>query len=346
MPHALARRRLLQGEASEASVLLRTVRRWMTARAMITAQATAPFLPNRTIDLMELLAARMGPRLPVLARHVARNMRSAGLYSRPVFQAHFDQLALHLSNALRVFRLGREDGAVARLARGQIDVDDSIGHLRQALAAGCGTVVAPPHVCNYLLTLVRLNQEVPVWVYLRWSKDPRKQALKHAWCRAAGLPVILEPESATDPASRAAACVEVLRKGSALVMTPDIAQKAEKGVAVPLLGRAAFLPTGPASIAMLAGAPLVPVFGRLAGGKHVIYAHEPIAVESLPRAEGGRKAAIQGAMTAWAARFESFLRDCPEAWFLWGDSRWTRVFRGDPEYSRVLSGKCCVGASL
>jgi lauroyl/myristoyl acyltransferase len=317
-------------------VLLRTARRWLTARATITAQAAAPFLPNCTIDLVQSLTARMGPRLPVLAKLVANNMRSADLYTASAFRAYFDQLALHLSNAVRIFRLGREEGAVARLAREQIEVDGSIEHLRHALEGGCGAVVAPPHVCNYLLTLVRLNQEVPVWVYLRWSKDRRKRELKHAWCRAAGLPVILEPESATDPASRAAACVEVLRKGSALVMTPDIAQKVDKGVPVSVLGRTAFLPTGPASIAMLAGAPLVPVFGRLVDDWHVIYAREPIGVESLPRVEGGRKAAIQFAMQAWTGHFEGFMRDCPQAWFLWGDSRWTRVFRGDPEYSGKL----------
>jgi len=318
-------------------VVLRTARRWFTARAIATAQSAAPLLPSWTIDVMQRLMAGTGPRLPVLARIVAENMRSAGVYSPAVFRAHFQQLALHLSNAVRVFSLGRENGAVAGLARTQIEVDESIGLLRTALTAGRGAVVAPPHVCDYLLTLVRLNQEVPVWVYLRWSKDRRKRELKYAWCRASGLPVILEPESATDPASRAAACVEVLRKGSALVMTPDIAQKTDKGVPVKLLGKMAYLPTGPASIAMLAEAPLLPVFGRLGGRTHVIYAREPISIEPLSRAEGGRRAAIQRAMEVWTAHFESFLRECPQAWFLWGDSRWTRVFRGDPEYSGVLS---------
>jgi lauroyl/myristoyl acyltransferase len=282
---------------------------------------------------MQRFVAGAGPRLPILARQVADNMRSAGLYSKPAFRAYFDQLSLHLANAVRIFRLGRQEGATGQLARTQVDVDESIGLLRQVVEAGSGAVVVPPHVCNYLLTLVRLNQELPVWVYLRWSKDRRRREMKHAWCNAAGLPVILEPENATDPASRAAACVDVLRRGSSLVMTPDIAQKADKGVPVRLFGRTAYLPTGPASIAMLAGAPLVPVFGRLVERRHIIYALEPLHVESLPRAEGGRKAAIQRAMQAWVTGFESFLRECPQAWFLWGDSRWTRVFGDDPEYS-------------
>jgi lauroyl/myristoyl acyltransferase len=268
----------------------------------------------------------------VLSRVVARNMRSAGVYDRTVFREYFAQVAGHLSNGLRIFRLARSDGAVGTLARSLIDVDDSITHLRRALGLGRGAIVVPPHVCNYLLTLARLNQEVPVCVYLRWSDDRQKREIKRAWCEATGLRVILEPANAADPASRAAACVEALREGAALVMTPDIAQKSDKGVPVRLLGRELYLPTGPASIAMLAEAPLVPVFGRLVGKTHVIYARRPISVEPLPRARGGRQKAIGQAMQTWAGHFEAFLRECPQAWFLWADSRWTRVFHGDPRY--------------
>ncbi len=318
-------------------MLLRNARRWWTAKASHAALRIAPVLPAPAIGMVEWFVARMGPRFPVLARIVADNMRSAGLYSPDVFRAYFDQTALHFSNAVRVFRFGRTEGAVARLARSQVDVDDSFSHIHDALSSGRGAVIAPPHVCNYLLTLVRLNQEAPVQVYLRWSKDGRRQDLKRAWCESAGLSVILEPASEANPTSRAARCVEALQSGAALVMTPDIAQKADKGVGVDLLGRQAFLPTGPASIAMLAGAPLVPVFGRLEGDTHVITARPPIEVESLPRSQGGRQASIQRAMQAWTASFEAFLRENPQAWFLWGDSRWTRVFRGDPEYAAALA---------
>ncbi|MFH1420313.1 MAG: lysophospholipid acyltransferase family protein [Planctomycetota bacterium] len=318
-------------------MLLRNARRWWTAKGSHAALRIAPALPASAISMVEWFVGRLGPRLPVLAKVVADNMRSADLYSPDVLRAYFNQVALHLSNAVRVFRIGRIEGEVGRLARSQVDVDDSISHVHHALSSGRGAVIVPPHVCNYLLTLVRLNQEAPVDVYLRWSKDGRRQDLKRAWCESAGLSVILEPASEADPTSRAARCVEALQRGAALVMTPDIAQKADKGVAVDLLGRRAYLPTGPASIAMLAGAPLVPVFGRLERDTHVITARPPIEVESLSRSQGGRKASIQRAMQAWVQSFEAFLRKNPQAWFLWGDSRWTRVFRGDPEYAAALS---------
>lgn len=311
---------------------LRERRRWLTRKGAGIARAVAPVLPPGWIEVAEWWMARTGPTWPVLSRIVAANMRSAGVYDRPVIRAYFEQVASHLANAMRVFRLADRDGAVAGLARSQVDLDDSVSHIHQALSHGRGAIVVPPHVCNFLVTLARLNQEVPVRVYLRWSEDERKIEMKRAWCAATGLDVILEPANATDPASRAAACVEALRDGAVLVMTPDIAQRSDRGVAVRLLDREVYLPTGPASIAMLAEAPLVPVFGRLVGKTHVIRASEAIVVEPMARAEGGRQASIQRAMQTWAGQFEAFLRECPQAWFLWGDSRWTRVFRGDRRY--------------
>lgn len=317
-------------------VFLRTARRWWTAKATYAARAVAPALPLRVVDLIERGLARTGPALPILSRMVARNMRLAGVYSETAFRGYFEQVALHFSNAMRVFRLAGKEDALEALARERIDVDTSIAHLHAALEHGRGAIVAPPHVCNYLLTLARLNQEVPVCVYLRWSDDRRKRDIKRQWCEATGLEVILEPASASDPASRAAACVEALRSGKVLVMTPDIAQRRDKGIAVRLLGRQVYLPSGPASIAMLAEAPLVPVFGRMVGGVHMIRAEAPVFVEGLARTDGGRSVALQRALQAWAGSFEAFLRACPEAWFLWADNRWTRVWRGDPRYSAGL----------
>lgn len=288
---------------------------------------------------LERFMAIVGGRLPVLGAHVRANLRAAGLFTPDVHKAYFEQVGVHLANALRILKFQSRPERVSELARAQIAVDASITQLRDALAAGRGAIVAAPHVCNYVLTLVRLNQEIPITVYLRWSSDERKRELKHAWCRAAGLPVILEAPDAANPAARAAACVEALHYGAALVMTPDIAQKdSDKGVPVRLLGRKPCLPSGPASIAMLAEAPIVPVFGRLEGRRHVITVAPPIFVQSLSRAEGGRRMALHRAMQIWADGFAEFLAAFPQAWFLWADSRWTRVFGGDIRYLGELPG--------
>ncbi len=320
----------------ETWVSLRNGRRWLTAQARSAGLAVAPRLSHDTIDFIERWLGGAGPWLPIMGAQVARNMRSAGVYSEAAFREYFRQVALHLTNGLRVFRerdTAESVAANAARAEEQIAIDDSISHLRRALDAGRGAVVATPHVCNYLLMAVRLSREVSVRIYLRWSHDERKRQLKEAWCRAAGLDVVLEPASATDPTSRASALLDILREGHALVITPDIAQQRHKGTAVRFFGQEAFLPTGPASIAMLAEAPMVPLVGRIDGPRHTMVFHEPITVTPLTRAEGGRSAALARAMQQWTDLFERFIREFPAAWFLWGDSRWTRVFSGDPKFT-------------
>jgi len=313
-------------------VSLRSIRRWFTRQALAVGQATAPLLPDRAISGVEWTMRRLSPHLPILSPLVAENMRSAGVHSDTAVRAYFAQVSQHFANGLRVFRWTRQPEKVAALARAQIDLDTTIDYIREAHATRRGAIVAPAHTCNYVLTLARLAQAVPICIYLRWSEDRRKVQMKQQWCQAAGLHVVLEPPSASNPTSRAAACVEVLKTGGILAMTPDIAQKDQEGVEVRLLGRWIRLPTGAASIAMLAESPMIPLFGRLIDGVQQLYAEPPITVEHLSRADGGRKVAVQRAMQQWTDGFEKFLRECPQAWFLWGDSRWTRVFRCDPRY--------------
>jgi len=343
---------------------MRDLRRWLTAKATRGAARLAPLAPWLAIDVLEWGLGRVGPRLPVLGRMVSDNMRAAGVCDRSVVDAYFRQVALHLSNAVRIFRLKRDPAAVAALARREVVPDESIEYARRAAEEGRGAIIVPAHACNFLVSLARLGGELPLCIYLRWSRDRRRVEIKQQWCRTAGLEVIVEPANAADPTSRAAACVEALRQGKLLVITPDIAQRRGEGVPVRWLGRTAYLPSGPAALAMLAEVPMIPLFARLAnrpqahgerwiapvGNRchsaaarsrapiHVPYFEEPLRVRRLARAEGGRQESLRLAMQKWADGFSRFIRDCPEAWLLWGDSRWTRVLRGDPKYAGDANG--------
>lgn len=308
----------------------------MVGQAKSAGLAAAPRLSAGMVDRIERMLARWGPRAPILSRQVLTNMRAAGVGGPDAVDEHFRQMARHLANALRIFRSGFAPEVVAELARKDIAVDQSMELVRSAISEGRGAVIIPPHVCNFLLTAVRLNQEVPLSIYLRWSSDLRKRQLKEAWCKAAGLNAILEPANATDPSARAAACVDILRSGRALVMTPDIVQRAGRGAGVRMFGRVVDLPTGPASIAMLAESPLFSMFGYTRNNVHTMTFKPPRMIVSRSRAEGGRTAAVRDAMQEWGDHFAEFLRADPATWFLWGDSRWTRFFRGDPAYSSPI----------
>lgn len=318
----------------------RQIRRRITAGVMHAGWKVAPLTPGPLVDWMQRFLARGGPLMPILARTVEVNMRAAGVYDRRAFRDYFRHIALHLSNGIRVFKLAGRPGAVARLAEREIALDTTVETLREATRSGRGAVLAPAHCCNFLLSMARLSQCVPVDIYLRWSGDRRRLEMKQAWCEATGLGMIIEPPDAANPTSRAAICVEALRAGRILAITPDIAQRATEGTPVNWLRRRAFLPSGPASLAMLAEVPLFPLFARYADSTQVLYVKEPIVVEMLPRTDGGRREAVRRAMQAWADGFSEFIRACPEAWFQWADSRWTRVLRGDEKYGGAGIADC------
>lgn len=289
----------------------------------------APWAPLPLVAVTEFMIGRLGGRTPVLSSIVRGNLRAAGLYSPEVFEEYFQQVAQHLCNGVRIFH---DPGATATLAKQQIELDASISYLTAAREAGRGVLLAPAHTVNFVLTLARLNQEVPICIFLRWSSDSGKLRMKRDWCEACGLRVVMEPARSMSATTRAAICVDELRTGSILAITPDVAQKAADGAGVRVFDRTAYLPTGAAAIAQLAESPIVPLFGRLEESAQTLYCQPAYQVERVSREEGGRKAALQNAMQTWASQFEAFVKKSPAAWFFWGDRSWTRVFRGDPKY--------------
>lgn len=317
---------------------LRAVRRWCTANALIAGARCAPLMPEFAVCSAEGVARFFGRRLPPLASMVRANMQTAGVYSPERFTEYFTQVARHLGNAARIFKYHRTPGRLQSLAREQVELDSTLARLADYRTGGRGALLAPAHAVNFLLTAARVHQEFPIRVFLRWSKDERRVKLKQQWCEACGLNVLLEPGRTVSATTRAEMCVDCLKRGEILLITPDVAQKRDEGTPVSLLGRTAFLPTGAAAIAMLAEAPLVPMFSRLERGVQVMYIEDPIPIPMRSRAEGGRSAALGTAMQHWTNGFDAYLRACPVAWFLWGDSRWTRFFRGDPEFSDLSGG--------
>jgi len=325
--------------------LVRRARKRLTLGALRAALSLAPRLNDRAADTIERALAglhRLGPLAPHLGRVVRANMRRAGVFRDQADRQYFHQVALHLTGAIQVLRHGRPHGEgvagrLAELIRRRVLRDESIENLRRAVAMERGVIIAPVHACQFLLGLARINQEVPVTVYLRYSRNAAGREAKRIWCRACGMRMIAEPSKAADPAARAAALAEVLAQKQVLVITPDVAQRRGKGVPVQLLGREVHLASGAASLSVLTGAPVVPVTVRPAGDKAqsrvIMSIHKPIEPPDVVRKRGWRQEAIRQVQQRWTLVFEKFLRDYPHLWWLWADNRWTRAWRGDPKYS-------------
>ncbi len=316
---------------------MREFRRAFSGAATATAYRLGPMLPGFAIGALERTTSALGPWMPGLGSLVRSNLRAAGLYDRRALHAYFRNSARHLANGARLFHARTPEALIARLAQREVRVDDSVDIVRQESSRG-GVLLAPAHSCNFLVSLARLRRDIPLSIFLRWSSSARRLEMKRRWCRAAGIDIIMEPSNAADPTARAAVVVDALREGKTVAITPDIAQKSTEGTPVDWLGRRAYLPTGPASLAMLAEAPMVPLFSTFAGDVQTLYFEEPIRIAMLPRSAGGRPEAVRRAMQTWCDGFERYLRAAPEAWFLWADSRWTRVLRGDPKYGGPSRG--------
>lgn len=316
--------------------LLRQVRRRCTSGLVHAAASLAPYAPRVSVNLAEGAIRRVGPITPRLAAIVRRNMLAANVYTSAAFRAYFRNVARHLTNGVRVLSLRDHPAGVRELARRDVRVDETVELAKAEIARCGGGLIAPAHCVNYLVSLVQLNEHVPVSIYLRWSKDARKVELKRRWCDAAGLDVIIEPPKFTNPAARAELIVEAIRTGKTVAITPDLAQRAAEGVPVQWLDRTVYLPAGPASLAMLAQVPVLPLFARSEDDRQVLYFNSAIPIERLPRAEGGRTESVRRAMQTWADGFDRFIRRSPDQWFLWGDNRWTRALQDDPTYSTAL----------
>lgn len=317
---------------------LRNLRRRLTSAAIVTAARCAPFTPALGISALESIFARGGPISPKLAALVRANMRRADITDDAAIKAYFANAARHLTNGLRVLKWASQPQDVINLAHQDVTLDGTLAAARATIQQHHGGgIIAPAHCQNYLVSLVRLNQDIPISIYLRWNKDPRRVELKRRWCAAAGLDVIVEPKNLTNPAARAEICVEAIRAGKTLAITPDLPQKIEAGVPVRWLGRTIYLPAGPASLAMLAEVPLLPLFASYRNRQQVLSFNAAIPVERRTRAEGGRQEATRLATQTWTDGFAAFVRNCPEAWYLWADNRWTRVLNGDARYVDPIS---------
>lgn len=337
--------------------LLQRVRRWITAQVRRAAVSTAPRLSPGAIERLGQIVARGGPYAPIVARQIAGNMRAAGVYSPAVLREHFRRLGEHFAGALYVQRCAADDpdrrgtpaadeatagrtaehrAAFEALIEQRFTLGESLGPLRNAAAAGRGVIVVCPHMTDFLLNVARLNRILPVTAYLRHGKDPVRQEAKQRWYRASGVEWISEPADVGGPLGRIGLMTTALSRGRALFITPDLPQKRDTGVAVAFCGREVYLPGGAALLALRSGAPLFLLTAERDGQRQRLVASRAYEPPAALRGREHRRAVMQDIMQWFARGFESFVRTQPALWYLWGDKRWTRVFRGDPRYAGPL----------
>jgi lauroyl/myristoyl acyltransferase len=180
---------------------------------------------------------------------------------------------------------------------------DGMARLRELLEQGNGLVLAGPHIGGWevITPFASLVPEVSVTAiveddWLAWAvADIRVRS---------GIDVV----SISEPPLRA---LRALRAGQVLVVLADVAQPDMRSVPVALLDAPVLLPAGPAALARIAGAPIVPFAALpIATRAWRIWVGDPIPAPSRGSGRAGEAAAIQALADAWS----QVLRAHPTQW--------------------------------
>lgn len=199
----------------------------------------------------------------------------------------------------------------AETARKLVFLDETLQFLDDALRAGRGAVVVTPHFGNWELFPAHLVQRgYRGAVVGRTPANPYfAKALRDMRARA-GVETL-------DALGSPRAIVRVLHEGGIVGLLPDLDSKRAAGIFVNFLGRPAWTPTGPAHLAVMAGAPVVPAYMILEGDRYRL-TFEPAI---WPDADASRREEIARLTHAWSERFEARIRAHPENW-VWMHDRW------------------------
>lgn len=196
---------------------------------------------------------------------------------------------------------------------------EGIEHLEAALSSGHGAVMLSLHMGCYDLGLRALSLRFPS---LRFAAiaTPQRSALLQGWLsdrRNAGT-VELVPAGPTS----ALRALRIVRSGRPLFLLNDLYMHTSSKVEAPLFGKRCLTSTGPAALARMAPASILPCYVLRDAPDHHI-------VRILPRLElpAGSAAASDEAVTAECnAALEGIIRKHPEQW-TWAHRR----FRYSPD---------------
>lgn len=115
----------------------------------------------------------------------------------------------------------------------------------------------------------------------------------------------------------AKAMLKVLKENRILGILADQDVDAVEGVFVDFFGRPAYTPVGPAALAAITGAAIVPTFIIREGARHIFTVEPPVELADT----GNREADLVTNTQKWSDVVESYIRAYPDQW-VWMHRRW------------------------
>ncbi|MHC4470028.1 MAG: lysophospholipid acyltransferase family protein [Planctomycetota bacterium] len=236
--------------------------------------------------------------------HLAFGDRLPATKRREIAAASFRVLFACAAEWLVMSGLGRE-----RAMESVVRVD-GWEHVTEALEGGRGAVFATAHFGLFeLLPVCFVHRGVSGKVVGRRPGDVGLEALVAENRKRMGMESV--------PQQRAREILRVLKGGGVVGTLPDQDVDKLPGVFVPFFGRPAYTPSGPASLAVAAGAPLVSALAyRIGPGRHRVVVHPPV-----PDPGGEKEERIRALTAAFTRVFEEKIAATPDHW-AWVHERW------------------------
>jgi KDO2-lipid IV(A) lauroyltransferase len=186
-------------------------------------------------------------------------------------------------------------------------------HFMDARRDGRGLIFATAHTAGWETVgpLLSRNHDIPLMIAEERERDAAARAIQDEARRATGLLVV---HVGGDPLS-ALPLAQHLRGGGVVALQIDRAPRRMRARQVRLFGAAGVIPEGPLRLAMVTGAPILPIFAARTGYReYEVVAYAPVR---LPRraTDGELDAAAQELADA----MQSFVQARPTQWFHFSD---------------------------
>ncbi len=183
--------------------------------------------------------------------------------------------------------------------------------LDEAFAKGKGIIIITAHIGNWELmaATLRIKGYPGVTVGRRIYFDKYDSYL-NSLRRSQDVNVIYRDESPRK-------ILKVLKENRIVGIVADQDVDSVEGVFVDFFGMSAYTPAGPAALAKVSGAALIPVFIVRKNGRHTLVIEKPIELDDT----GDKEKDVVSNTQKWSSVVESYIRRYPEQW-VWMHRRW------------------------
>ena len=287
-------------------------------KALIIQLATYPLalLPRKP-------ALHAGSLIGLLAYHLWRSRRDIAIKNLTLTVSNSE--ALNITDSREVVKenfknLGRSLMEVIKIYHGRGgEIIESVvitgkENYIKALQKGRGIIVITGHCGNWeLLALAASCRLTPISVVARPINNPYLNRFVERIRTRYGNRVIY----------KGGALREILRElkaGRPVGILMDQGVLPSEGVLVDFLGRPAWTIKTPAVIARKTGTPVLPVFIKRNGDRHIVEIHREVKLSENPDPEE----AIREDTRTFTSYIEAYIRENPTEW-LWIHRRWKRT---------------------